>query len=194
MTRELVLCSTSPYRRELLARLGIAFTTASPDVDEAAHAGESAAALSKRLAVAKARALAATHPDALLIGSDQVASNDGVLLGKPRSRDAAVTQLLAASGRSVRFHTAVAVLDTRSGQCLSDMDVTTVQFRTLTLAEIERYLLLEPALDCAGSFKCEGLGITLFDAIDTHDPTALIGLPLIATTRLLRQFGINPLT
>lgn len=194
MTRKLVLCSTSPYRRELLARLGMPFATASPQVDETAIAGESAAALSLRLAVAKAHALADRHPTAVLIGSDQVASLDDALIGKPEHRDAAVAQLLAASGRTVKFHTAIAILDAANGECHTETDLTTVQFRALTRPEIERYLLLEPALDCAGSFKCEGLGISLFDAIETRDPTALIGLPLIATTRLLRQFGINPLT
>lgn len=191
--RSIVLCSTSRYRGELLARLRLPFLTARPEVDETPQRDESACALSERLAIAKARALAADFPDALLIGSDQVASRDGLCIGKPEDRAAAVAQLLTSSGREVRFHTAVAVFDTKSGQIRQAQDDTKVRFRNLTSREIERYLDQEPAFDCAGSFKCEGLGITLFDAIETQDPTALIGLPLIATARLLREFGVNPL-
>ncbi len=189
----MVLCSTSRYRRELLERLRLPFTTARPDTDETALPDETAAALSERLAVAKARALAAHFPTSLLIGSDQVASVDGRVVGKPASRAAAVEQLMSASGRDVTFHTSVAVLDAATARCLLERDVTTVRFRALTHTEIESYLDQEPALDCAGSFKCEGLGITLFEYIDNRDPTALIGLPLIATARLLRAFGVDPL-
>lgn len=191
--RRLVLCSTSRYRRELLERLRLPFLCAAPEVDEVARPGEHAAAVSERLAVAKADALATRYPDALLIGSDQVASCDGTLLGKPLHRDAAIRQLLACAGRDVVFHTAVAVLDAGTAQCRVERDVTQVRFRGLQRRDVEHYVDLEPALDCAGGFKCEGLGITLFDAIESRDPTALVGLPLIATARLLRSFGLDPL-
>ena len=193
MTRRLLLCSTSRYRRDLLARLQLPFETAAPDLDESPLAGETVAALTERLALAKTQALAARFPDALLIGSDQAASCDGRLLGKPGTRERAVEQLQSASGRAVEFHTAVALLDTASGHHRSARDVTRVGFRELQPHDIERYLDREGALDCAGSFKCEGLGISLFDAIDSCDPTALVGLPLIATARLLRSFGLDPL-
>lgn len=193
MSRPLVLCSTSRYRRDLLERLRLPFTCAAPEIDEAPRPQEPVAALSERLAIAKARALTAVFPDALLIGSDQAASADGRLLGKPMHREAAIAQLLHASGREVVFHTAVAVLNAATDSCRVERDLTCVRFRTLQRREIERYLDQEAALDCAGSFKCEGLGIALFDAIETRDPTALIGLPLIATARLLRSFGVDPL-
>lgn len=193
MTRRLVLCSTSRYRRDLLGRLQLPFESAAPDLDESPLAGETVAALAERLALAKAQALAAGFPNAVLIGSDQAASCDGRLLGKPGTRELALEQLRSASGHEVEFHTAVAVLDTASGQHRSERDVTRVRFRELHEREIERYIEREPALDCAGSFKCEGLGIALFDAIETRDPTALVGLPLIATARLLRAFGVDPL-
>jgi septum formation protein len=193
MTRPLVLCSTSRYRRDLLARLRLTFDCAAPEVDESPLPGESATALSERLALAKARALAPRFPGAVLIGSDQVASCAGVLLGKPGSRERAAEQLSLAAGRVVEFHTAVAVLDADSGRHRVERDLTTVRFRALGQDAIERYLELEPALDCAGSFKCEGLGIALFEAIDTRDPTALVGLPLIATARVLREFGLDAL-
>lgn len=193
MTPLLVLCSSSPYRRELLARLRVPFAFAAADIDESPIPGEPVAALTERLALCKAQALASRHPDALLIGSDQAASCDGRLLGKPGTRERALEQLLAATGREVEFHTAVAVLDAASGQHRLERDVTRVCFRELRRHDIERYLDRETALDCAGSFKCEGLGIALFDAIETRDPTALVGLPLIATARLLRSFGLDPL-
>lgn len=191
MKRRLVLCSTSRYRGELLQRLRLLFTAEAPEIDESPRPGESAPMLAERLAASKAQALAARHADALLIGSDQVAECERRLLGKPLQRDRAIEQLSFVSGKTVEFHTAVAVLDAQSGVCRIDRDVTRVQFRTLQRDEIERYLDLEPALDCAGSFKSEGLGITLFDAIESRDPTALIGLPLIATARLLRTFGMT---
>ncbi|MBP9153861.1 MAG: septum formation inhibitor Maf [Xanthomonadales bacterium] len=193
MKRVLVLCSTSRYRRELLARLRLPFDCAAPDIDETPLPNEAAAALSERLAIAKAKALASRFPDSVLIGSDQAATCAGRLLGKPGTRAAAIAQLRAASGRTVEFHTSVAVLDARTGECRSTGDVTQVRFRSLSEHAIERYVDLEPALDCAGSFKCENLGIVLFDGIDSQDPTALIGLPLIATARLLRGFGLDPL-
>lgn len=188
MTGALILASTSRYRRELLERLQLPFTTERPDVDEIPLPGEAPAALASRLAVAKAREVARLHPGAWVLGSDQVAGFDGHALGKPGSRDAAIAQLQSMSGSSVQFLTAVALCrdDALAGEAL---DTTTVTFRCLQRAEIERYIDAEQPLDCAGSFKSEGLGIALFDAVDTRDPTALIGLPLIATARLLRDAG-----
>ena len=185
----LVLGSTSPYRRALLDRLGLPFDVARPDVDETPAPGESPAALALRLARAKAVAVAvaAAHPDAWVIGSDQVADLDGAPLGKSGNREAAIAQLEAMSARAVVFRTAVSV---RRGDVAHDaVDATRVRFRPLTRAEIERYVDAEAPFDCAGSFKSEGLGIALFDAIETSDPTALVGLPLIATARLLRAAG-----
>ena len=190
----LILGSTSPYRRELLARLGLPFDTQAPEVDETALPGEAPDALAARLAIAKAEAVAALQPGAWVIGSDQVAELDGCALGKPHRRDAAIVQLQALSGREARFHTALCVARvTHEGlrNSLHSVDLTVVRFRPLTGAEIERYVDAEQPLDCAGSFKCEGLGIALFDAIETADPTALVGLPLIATARLLREAGFT---
>jgi septum formation protein len=185
----LILGSTSPYRRELLARLGLPFDVARPDVDEAPAPGETPAPLALRLARAKAAAVAQAHPGAWVIGSDQVADLDGQPLGKSGGRNAAIAQLEAMSARAVVFRTAVSV---RCGDVAHDaVDATRVRFRPLSRAEIERYVDAERPFDCAGSFKSEGLGITLFDAIETSDPTALIGLPLIATARLLRAAGFQ---
>lgn len=183
----LVLGSTSPYRRELLSRLGVPFTVDRPEVDETPRAGEAPAALADRLAEAKARAIAARHPAACVIGSDQVAELAGRPLGKPGSRGNAIAQLSAMSGAEVHFHTAVCVV--HAGAAHAARDLTVVRFRALSAEEIARYVDREQPLDCAGSFKSEGLGITLFDAIHTDDPTALVGLPLIATARLLRIAG-----
>jgi septum formation protein len=185
----LVLASTSRYRRELLARLGLAFTVDSPDVDEAPLPGEAPQALARRLAQAKARAVAARHPQAWVIGSDQVADLGGQPLGKPGHHDAAVAQLMACSARTVRFHTAVCLV--RGERRLEFADTTEVCFRPLERAEVARYVQAEQPLDCAGSFKCEGLGITLFEAIHTRDPTALVGLPLIALAQALREAGFR---
>lgn len=185
----LVLGSTSRYRRELLQRLGLPFDVDRPDVDESPLAGESPGALAARLAEAKARAVAACHPGAWVIGSDQVADLDGRPLGKPGDHETALAQLRAASGREVRFHTAFCLFSTARAEPLAGLDLTTVHFRALTDAEITRYLDAEQPYDCAGSFKCEGLGITLFEAIDNRDPTALVGLPLIALARALRAAG-----
>lgn len=189
----LILASTSPYRRELLQRLRVGFDTACPATDESAQTGEAPVALAARLAAAKAGAVAASHPRAWVIGSDQVAELDGQALGKPDGRAGAVQQLRAMSGRQVVFHTGVCIA--RHGADVAQgwdaMDRTCVHFRTLGDDEIERYVDLEQPYDCAGSFKCEGLGISLFKAIETRDPTALIGLPLIATARLLRQAGFQ---
>lgn len=184
MMPRLILASTSVYRRELLARLQLDFDTVRPEVDEQAQPGESPSALASRLAVEKAAAVAARFPAAWVIGSDQVADLDGQPLGKPGSRERA-NAATAMSGHTVRFHTAVSLVGPE--RQLHALDLTEVQLRALTSAEIERYLDAEPALDCAGSFKCEGLGISLFDAIRSQDPTALVGLPLIALARLLRE-------
>ncbi|MBP6596505.1 MAG: septum formation inhibitor Maf [Arenimonas sp.] len=183
----LVLASTSRYRHDLLARLGLPFSVDRPDVDEIPQPGESPAALARRLAEAKARAVAIRHPGAWVIGSDQVADRDGEPLGKPGTMDAALQQLLASSGRTVRFHTAACLVN--GDRKLAFEDVTDVAFRALERDEILRYLQAEQPLDCAGSFKCEGLGITLFESIQTRDPTALVGLPLIALAQALRAAG-----
>lgn len=184
----LVLASTSRYRAELLARLRLPFDSARPEVDETPRPGEPPASLALRLAAAKARAIAALHADAVVIGSDQVASCDGRALGKPGTREAAIAQLQAMSGREAVFLTAVAVAAPGGGLDTA-LDTTTVRFRPLSDDEIARYVDAERPLDCAGSFKCEGLGIALFEAIESRDPTALVGLPLIATARLLRGAG-----
>lgn len=184
----LVLASTSPYRRELLARLRLPFDVARPEVDEAPLPGEAPAALAARLARAKAEAVAAGRPGAWVIGSDQVAELDGSPLGKPGGHAAALAQLAAMSGKAVRFHTAVSLL--RHGDPAMDAaDVTTVRFRELDGDEIARYVAAEQPFDCAGSFKAEAFGISLFESIRSDDPTALVGLPLIATARLLRRAG-----
>lgn len=183
----LVLASGSRYRAELLARLRLDFVAQATAVDEAPHAGEDAAALAQRLALAKAQALASAYPQRWILGSDQAAALDDRVLGKPGSVEAARAQLAACAGREVRFHTAIALL--RGGELHQAQDVTTVRFRRLDADEIARYVEAEPALDCAGSFKCEGYGITLFEAIESEDPTALIGLPLIALRRLLAAAG-----
>ena len=188
MTVRLLLASTSPYRRELLSRLCIPFDVVRPEVDEAPLSGESPLALARRLAAAKAEAIATREGDAWVIGSDQVAELDGRPLGKPGNRDAALAQLASMSGRSVAFRTAVSVMHRDLGR-FDAIDTTVVRFRGLAAEEIARYVDIEQPFDCAGSFKSEGLGIVLFDAIETSDPTALVGLPLIATARLLRQAG-----
>lgn len=188
MTARLLLASTSPYRRELLSRLRIPFDIARPEVDETPLPHESPLGLAQRLAAAKAEAIATREGDAWVIGSDQVAELDGQPLGKPGHRDQALAQLAAMSGRSVAFRTALCVMHRDLGR-LDAVDTTVVRFRNLAADEIARYVDAEQPLDCAGSFKSEGLGISLFEAIDTSDPTALVGLPLIATARLLREAG-----
>jgi septum formation protein len=184
---ELILASTSRYRRELLQRLRLPFDVLSPEVDETPLAGEPPAQLAERLALAKAQAVATLHPGAWVIGSDQVADLDGRPIGKPGTHERAVAQLQAMRGRAVVFQTAVAVV--APGFAEVERVPVTVRLRNLSDAEIERYLRLEQPYDCAGSAKSEGLGISLLDAIESNDPTALIGLPLIATTRLLRASG-----
>lgn len=184
-----ILASTSRYRAELLRRLGLAFTRCAPEVDEAERPGESPADRALRLAVAKADAVQ-DSAGAIVIGSDQVASLNGVIQHKPGDVATACAQLRASSRQEVSFHTAVCVRDGRSGAHATHVDLTTVQFRALGDAEIARYVAHDQPLDCAGSFKCEGLGSALFEQLETRDPTALIGLPLIALARMLRQCGI----
>lgn len=191
LVRTLVLGSTSRYRRELLQRLGLPFTVAAPDVDEAPLPGETPRALALRLALAKAHAVAAQHPDAVVIGSDQVADLRGQPLGKPGTHERASAQLQRMSGETVIFQTAVAVVCAATGFEQVDLAPVEVRFRTLTGDEIERYLHAEQPYDCAGSAKSEGLGISLLDAILSDDPTALVGLPLIRTCRMLRAAGLT---
>jgi septum formation protein len=189
--RRLILASTSRYRRELLSRLGLPFEARAPDAPELAIAGEAPAAMAARLALAKARSI--DTPDALVIGSDQVASLDGQLLRKPGDPATALRQLEACQGKTVIFDTAVAVIDTRTGATLEHIDRTEVRFASLETAALDRYVQREQPLDCAGSFKSEGLGVALFERIDSSDPTALIGLPLIWLARALRELGVDPL-
>lgn len=185
--RPLVLASGSRYRADLLARLRLPFVAQASAVDETPAPGETAETLVQRLARAKAAALAGRRPGHWILGSDQVAAIDGDILGKPGSIERAREQLSRCSGREVRFLTAVALTD--GERTLEALDLTVVRFRALHADEIEHYLEAEPALDCAGSFKCEAYGITLFEAIESRDPTALIGLPLIAVRRLLAEAG-----
>lgn len=185
-----VLASTSSYRAQLLARLVPDFEQRSPDTDESPLAHEAPAERAARLALAKAEACAQGMIDAIVIGSDQVAELDGTILRKPGTIERAIAQLNASSGRTVCFHTALCVIDTHTGTSDRHVDRTTVLFRPLTREEIVCYIEREKPLDCAGSFKCEGLGISLFEAIHSTDPTALIGLPLIALARLLRTAGL----
>ena len=187
----IILASTSRYRRELLARLQLPFTARSPETVEDVIDGEAPAARAARLALAKARCIA--DPNSLVIGSDQVASLDGRILRKPGSAAAAVAQLRACQGKAVAFHTAVAVIATGSGETLQHVDYTEVLFRRLDEAALEHYVRLESPLDCAGSFKSEGLGVALFERISSQDPTALIGLPLIFVADALRKLGADAL-
>lgn len=189
---DLVLASTSRYRRELLARLTSNARAIAPHVDESPLPMETPVALATRLAAAKATEVAARTPGALVIGSDQVADLDGTILGKPGTVDNACTQLAACSGRDVVFHTAICLIDTRvlPARPHAAIDTTRVRFRQLSSDEIARYVGRERPLDCAGSFKAEALGIALFERIESTDPTGLIGLPLIALCRLLRDAGV----
>jgi septum formation protein len=187
----LVLASTSPYRRELLSRFGLPFETAAPECDETPLPGEHPATTAERLAQAKAAAVAERYPDALVIGSDQVAYCGGDTYGKPGSRPAAAQQLRSMSGRTVIFHTGLCLLNARTGIAQRSGVPTEVKFRHLSDTEIERYLDREPdALNCAGSAKSEGLGISLLEALRGDDPSALIGLPLIALGEMLRREGV----
>lgn len=190
----LVLASTSPYRRALLEKLGLPFHCAAPQVDETPLVGESAPALVRRLAEAKANALASQYPDHLLIGSDQVCVVKDIITGKPHNRENAFHQLQSASGQRITFYTGLALFDSRSGQMRSLCEPFHVHFRLLSTAEIAGYLDKEQPWDCAGSFKCEGLGISLFSQLEGSDPNTLVGLPLITLTTLLIEAGLNPLT
>lgn len=185
--RPLLLASTSRYRAELLQRLAVPYTAVASGLDETPLTGETPAALAQRLAIGKAQLVARRHPGSWALGSDQVASLDGAALGKPGSRTAAIAQLQSFSNRSVIFYTAVALVG--ADATFNALDTTIVRFRALAPAEIERYVDAEPAYECAGSFKAEGLGIALFSAIESRDPTALVGLPLIAVRQLLAQAG-----
>lgn len=189
--RPVVLGSTSRYRRELLERLRIPFSVAAPDVDETPGTGESPRDLALRLALAKAKAVAAKHPQAVVIGSDQVADLAGHPLGKPGEHARAVQQLRQMRGQTVVFQTALAVVCLATGFEAVDLAAVRVVFRDLSDEEIESYLQAEKPYDCAGSAKSEGLGIALLESIDNDDPTALVGLPLIRTARLLRQAGVK---
>lgn len=187
----ILLASTSASRRALLARLGLAFECMAPGSDETPRPHETPAALVKRLAAAKANAVAQQYPESLVIGGDQLAVLDGRILGKPGEHAHAVRQLTALSGRTAKFHTGLCVQHAATGRQLLHVDVTEVHFRTLAAEEIERYLQAEQPYACAGSFKSEGLGISLFERIDSQDPTALVGLPLITLCRFLRELGVS---
>lgn len=193
MMKELVLASTSPFRQELLQKLGLAFSTAAPNVDEKAHPGESAEALVERLAESKARAVAADYPDALIIGSDQVAVLGDEILGKPGEHDQAVSQLKAASGRTVTFLTGLCLFNSGTDRVQTMVESFKVVFRDLSDAQIENYLRREQPYNCAGSFKSEGLGIALFKRLDGEDPNALVGLPLIRLMDMLQAEGVDVL-
>jgi septum formation protein len=192
--RPLVLASTSRYRRALLGQLGLPFAVASPGTDETPLPGETPAATALRLAEAKARSVAAQFPDALIIGSDQVADCDGIAVGKPMDHDRAVAQLTALSGRTIVFHTGLALFDAASGRCQAGLVDVRSTFRDLTPAEIEAYLRRDQPYDCAGAVKSDALGIALFVRIESDDPTALVGLPLIRLTDMLRAAGVAILT
>jgi septum formation protein len=189
----LILASTSRYRRELLERLRLPFEVVAPHVDETPHSGEAPALLAQRLALAKAHAVALQRPHAVVIGSDQVADLAGEPIGKPGTHDRAVAQLQRMRGRRVTFQTAVAVVRADRAYARVQLASVGVSFRDLSDAEIEHYLRTEQPYDCAGSAKCETLGIALLDAIDSDDPTALVGLPLIRTCAMLREAGLDPL-
>ena len=190
---KLVLASSSKYRRDLLARLGLPFEVAVPDIDESAAPEETPDQLVTRLAEAKARAILDAAPDAIVIGSDQVAVSDGAMLGKPGQRQRAIAQLQDLSGRRVQFLTSVCVIGPEV-EPLVEVEVSTVCFRRLTLGEITTYVDRERPFDCAGSFKSEGLGIALFESLEVEDPNALIGLPLLRLCRMLRAVGLDPLS
>jgi len=189
----IVLASTSPFRRELLQRLGMEFATASPNTDETRLPNETPENLVVRLAKAKARAVAGKYPDALIIGSDQVACVDGIVLGKPGDRDRAIAQLSRAAGKAVTFYTGLCLLNAATGKVQTRCEPFRVHFRRLTQAQIEGYVNLERPFNCAGSFKSERLGIALFERLEGDDPNALIGLPLIRLVAMLEVEGVDPL-
>ncbi len=189
----LILASTSPYRRALLERLRLPFSVEAPGVEEASRPDEAPGALAARLAAEKADAVAGRHPGAIVIGSDQVAECGGRPLGKPGTAERAREQLAAASGTTVVFHTAVALLHADGRTRERHTDLTRVRFRRLSAAEIARYVALDAPIDCAGSFRSEGLGAALFEAVESSDPTALVGLPLVWVAAALARAGLNPL-
>ncbi|WP_020681526.1 Maf family nucleotide pyrophosphatase [Marinobacterium rhizophilum] len=193
MMNKLILASSSVYRRALLDKLQLPYECISPDIDEAAHPGESAENLVRRLALDKARAVAKTTPNALIIGSDQVAVLDGDIIGKPLTHDRAFAQLRRASGRSVRFITGLCLLNSNSQHSQIDAIDFYVHFRRLSEQQIEHYLQREQPYHCAGSFKAEGLGIALFERLEGDDPNSLIGLPLIRLVRMLENAGVQVL-
>jgi len=194
MPARLILASTSPYRAALLTRLGLPFAIESPGIGETALPGEAPEALALRLALAKAEAVAARYPDDLVLASDQVADCDGRILGKPGDAERCREQLRASSGRSVVFHTAVTLRHVAVARTLSAVDRTVVRFRTLDPATIAAYVARDRPFDCAGGFRAEGLGVALFERIESSDPTALIGLPMIWVANALRNSGLDPLT
>lgn len=187
----MVLASSSSYRRALLERLGLPFSVSAPQIDESPGNGELPAATAVRLSVAKASAVAILHPEALIIGCDQVAACDGAAVGKPRDLDDAMKQLKAMRGRTIIFHTALALLNARTGRCQSGLVDVASTFRELSDAQLAAYIDREQPYDCAGSVKCEALGIALFSRIASDDPTALIGLPLIRLTDMLAAEGVQ---
>ena len=191
MLPQLILASTSPSRRQLLERLGLPFDIVSPGVNETALPGEAAPQLVHRLAEAKARAVAETYPAALIIGGDQVASFENEIIGKPGNHQTAVAQLQRFSGHSLQFHSGIALLNSASGAIQIEVTHTTVEFRSLSEEQINSYLQREQPYQCAGSFKSEGLGIALFESLRSDDPTALVGLPLIALVRMLEREGVR---
>lgn len=192
--KPLLLASSSPYRHNLLNKLGLPFSSASPNIDESPIHGEAPNVLAVRLAQTKARALADAYPGHWIIGSDQVAAlPDGTALNKPGSHQRAHHQLTQSSGQSIHFYTGLVLLDTDSGNLQTHCEQFTAHFRTLSSEEIDAYLLKEQPYDCAGSFKMEGLGITLFRELQGRDPNSLIGLPLIALNTMLTTWGRNPL-
>ncbi len=191
MTTRIVLASTSPFRRQLLEKLGISFETASPDIDESRHEGENPVDLVERLAEEKAKAVAEAYPDALIIGSDQVACLDDQVLGKPGNFDKAFEQLSQASGKRVTFNTGLCLLNSRTGNSQVVCEPFHVQFRRLSGDQIKNYLDREQPFNCAGSFKSEALGIALFEKLEGDDPNGLIGLPLIRLIAMLENEGVN---
>jgi len=193
MPQKLILASTSPYRRELLGRLGLPFEVADPQTDESPLPDETPETLALRLSEAKAKAVAANYPDALIIGSDQVATVDGKIYGKPGTHERAVEQLKALSGKTVNFFTGLCLYNARTGHADVRGIPTLVTFRELSDSEIENYLQREPAYNCAGSAKSEGLGIALLSGMQGNDPNALVGLPLIALCDMLRRQGVSVL-
>lgn len=195
MHTEIILASRSPYRAELLRRLVPDFHVAPADVDESLSDDEGAEEYVRRLSLAKARTVADRYPEpaTIIIGSDQAAVREGRILGKPGDLETGVAMLAGAAGREVVFHTGLALIHTGSGETVEAMDTTRVRFRDFGEAEARAYLAREDALDCAGAFRCEGLGIALFERIHNDDPTALVGLPLIALARGLRRLGLDPL-